>query len=460
MSNWKSSLNNKETSIEDAIRSLPKNAAVIMGMASMESQGFMSELHKYADHFEHLKIISCLNMQSYEFCENPEYEGIFMNENWFFGPSNRKAAKLGYNLVDFIPNNLHQAGTNKLDALKEEGVSIVYWGPSTAMREENGFFNLGLSNVYELEAVEAADLVVMEVNKYVPWIHGDTQLHIRDVDMVVYYDAPIPSIPTLESAGVEKEIAVHIAELVEDGSTLQIGIGGIPNAVAALLGNKKDLGIHTEMFTESMIDLFEKGAVNNSKKSLWPNKFVFTFALGSQRMYDWLDDNPAVLEMRGKYVNDPDVIALNDNMVSINTAITVDLAGQVCSESLGPVQYSGTGGQLDTHRGAQKAKNGKGIIALRSTAKKGTISTIVSTLPPGSAVTVPRQDLDWVATEFGTVHLRGRTLSERAEALISISHPEFREQLTNEARELGYIRSNARSLLNKEASDSVVLRSK
>ena len=439
MSKWATEYQAKLTSMEDAIRSLPKRAAIIMGMASMESQGFMSQVHRYADHFEHLRVLSCLNMQAYEFCEDPSYEGTFMNENWFFGPSNRKAAKLGHKLVDYIPNNLHQAGGNKLRALKAQGVTVVYWGPVTPMQEATGFLNLGLSNVYEGEVIDAADMVVLEVNKHVPFLHGDTQVHISQADAIVEYDADIPTIPVLDPGEMEKQIAGHIAPLVSDGATLQIGIGGIPNAVAALLSDKKDLGIHTEMFTESMIDLFEAGAITNRRKSLWPNKFVFTFALGSKRMYDWLDNNPAVLELRGNYVNDPAVIAQNDTMISINTAITVDLTGQVCSESLGPVQYSGTGGQLDTHRGAQKAKDGRGVIALRSTAKKGTISTIVPTLPEGAAVTVPRQDLDWVATEYGAVQLLGRTVSERARALISISHPDYQAELTAAAEKLGYL---------------------
>lgn len=439
MAEWKQAYQQKLRNMEDAVRALPKNAAIIMGMASMESQGFMSQIHKFADHFEHLKVLSCLNMNSYDFCEDPQYEGTFMNENWFFGPSNRKAAKLGYKLVDFIPNNLHQAGTNKLAALKEEGATIVYWGPVTPMQENSGFFNLGVSNVYEAEVIDASDMVVFEVNPQVPWIHGDTQVHISQADMLVEFESQIPTIPVLEPGETEKQIAKHIADLVEDGSTLQIGIGGIPNAVASLLEDKKDLGIHTEMFTESMIDLFESGAVTNRHKTLWPGKFVFTFALGSKRMYEWLDNNPSVLELRGSYVNDPYVIAQNEKMISINTAITIDLTGQVCSESLGPVQYSGTGGQLDTHRGAQKSKGGKGFIALRSTAKKGTISTIVPMLPAGSAVTVPRQDLDWVATEFGAVHLQGRTTSERARLLISIAHPDFREELEKEAAKLGYV---------------------
>lgn len=440
MSRWPAEYERKKKTMAEAMAALPKNAAVIVGMASMEPRGFMGHVHEYASHFEYLRVLSCLNMNSYQFCEDPKYEGTFMNDNWFFGPSNRMAAKAGYNLVDFIPNNLHQAGTQKLRALREQGITIVYWGPATPMQEESGFLNLGLCNVYEKEAIEEADLVVLEVNDNVPWLHGDTSVHLDEVDIITEYRAELPQIPVLEPGPVEKEIATHIARLVGDGTTLQIGIGGIPNAVAALLDHKKDLGIHTEMFTESMIGLFEAGAITNKKKTLWPGKFIFTFAMGSAAMYSWLHNNPAVLELRGSYVNDPFVIAQNDNMVSINTALSVDLTGQVCSESIGPIQYSGTGGQLDTHRGAQKARNGKGIIALRSTARKGTLSTITPMLAEGSAVTVPRQDIDWIVTEYGAVHLQGRTVSERARLLISVAHPDHREALMKGAERLGYLK--------------------
>ena len=436
---WEAEYKKKLLSMEEAVRRLPKKGAVIMGMASMETQGFMSRVHEYADHFDFLRIISCLNLASYPFCEEQQYEGKFLNENWFYGPSNRMAAKKGYDLITFIPNNLHQAGTNKLKALKDEGLPIIYWGPSTPMQAKTGFFNIGLSNVYEMEVIEAADTVVMEVNENIPWIHGDTQVHIDQVDFMVEHNQAPPAIPLVEPGEVEKQIATHIAELVPDGATIQIGIGGIPNAVAGMLKDKKDLGIHTEMFTESMIDLFEEGTITNRKKKLWPGKFICTFALGSQRMYDWLDNNPGVMILRGNYVNKPEVLGQNNLMHSINTAMSVDLTGQVGSEAIGPIQYSGTGGQLDTHRGAQLSEGGKGIIALKSTARKGSISTIVPTLATGTMVTVPRQDLDWVVTEYGAVQLRGRTVAERARKLISIAHPDYQEELEKAAREIGFI---------------------
>ena len=338
-----------------------------------------------------------------------------------------------------MPNNLHAAGYEKALAEKEAGNFLVFWGAVTPMQEKSGYFNLGISNVYEHDVIEMADMVVLEVNPHVPHMHGETQVHINQVDLITEYENPLPTIPIPQPSEVEEQIAGHIAGLVNDGACLQIGIGGIPNAVAKLLKTKNDLGIHTEMFTESMIELFNEGVITNLKKNFWPGKIVCTFAMGSQDMYDWIDDNPGVLVLKGRYVNDPYVIAQNDNMVSINTAISVDMTGQVCSESLGSVQYSGTGGQLDTHRGAIMSKGGTGIIALRSTAKKGTVSTITPALAQGSIISVPRHDIDTVVTEYGVAKLRGRTVSARANALINIAHPDFREELRAEARKLGHI---------------------
>lgn len=436
---WKDVYNKKLKSIEEAILSLPKNVTVVVGLAATEAQGFLSNVHKYKDHFESLRVLTCLNMKEYPLFSDKDSEEVFNNHSWFFSPPTRKARKNGLKTVDYVPNNLHMAGTDKLVAEKEEGRTIVFWGAVTPMIEENGFFSLGLSNVYEMEVLEQADKVIFEVNDKMPWIHGETGVHINQADIIVESSWEVPPLPIVEPTETEVTIAQHIADLVEDGSTIQIGIGGIPNAVAKLLGDKKDLGVHTEMFTESMIDLFENGAITNSKKTLWKGKSVCTFALGSERMYKWLDNNPGVWVMKGNYVNDPYVIAQNDNMVSINTAISVDLQGQVVSEAIGTRQFSGTGGQLDTHRGAIKSKNGKGIIALRSTAKDGKISTITVAHPKGATISVPRHDIDYVVTEFGVAHLRGRSLSERVELLIGIAHPDFREELRKEAKEIGYI---------------------
>jgi acyl-CoA hydrolase len=312
-----------------------------------------------------------------------------------------------------------------------------YVGIASTM-DKHGFFTCSLSATYEKDMVERAKCVVLEVNENAPRTHGDTQIHISQVDFLYEADNKIPELPNALPNELDKKIASNITEIVEDGSTIQIGIGGIPNAVAGLLKNKKNLGIHTEMFTESMIDLFELGVITNSKKTLWPGKAICTFALGSQKMYDFIEDNPGVWLLRGNYVNDPYVIAQNDNMVSVNTAIMVDLTGQVCSEAIGTRHFSGTGGQLDTHRGAIMSKGGKGIIALPTRTKKGT-SKIVPMLPMGSPVTVPRHDLDYIVTEYGIAKLRGLPVTKRVQELIRISHPEDREELKKQAQEIGLI---------------------
>ena len=253
------------------------------------------------------------------------------------------------------------------------------------------------------------------------------------------YDTDLVTTGTDVPTEIEEKIGRFIANYIEDGCTLQLGIGGMPTAIAGFIADRRHLGIHTELLVDGVYKLCESGAVDNSFKTLHPGKFVATFALGSQSLYDFMDHNPDVLIMRGSYVNDPYVIGQNYKMISINTAIQVDILGQVCSQSLGTRHFSGTGGQLDTHRGAQMSKGGRGIIALRSTAKNGTISTIVPTLAPGSGVTVPSQDVDTIVTEYGTAELRGLSVKKRMEALINIAHPDFRESIREEAHRLGIV---------------------
>jgi len=274
-----------------------------------------------------------------------------------------------------------------------------------------------------------------------PRTFGDSHLHVSDVDWFVEHDQEVPSLPSPDPDEVEKTIGGYIAELVDDGSTIQLGIGGIPNAAALALKGKKDLGVHTEMMVDSMMELYEAGVITNKRKSLCKDKFVCTFAMGSRKLYDWLDDNMAVEFRRGSWVTDPSVIRRNSRMVSINTCMNVDLTGQVASESIGHAQYSGTGGQTDTAVGAKEAYDGlgKSIIACRSTAKKGTLSSIVPTLAGGTAVTLHRANTDIIVTEYGIARLRGRTVRERAKALIAVAHPDFRAGLEQQAGKLGYI---------------------
>ena len=261
---------------------------------------------------------------------------------------------------------------------------------------------------------------------------GDSFIHISEVDYLVESDYPLPELPVSEPDEVELRIGEYVAELIEDGSTLQLGIGGIPNAITVSLTDKKDLGIHSEMLTDGMVDLVEKGVITNRMKSIHKGKIIGSFAAGTRRLYEFLDDNPMVEMQPVSYTNDPFIISQNYKMVSINSCIEVDLLGQCAAETVGITQISGTGGQTDFVRGAVKSPGGKSIIALKSTALKGTKSTIVPVLSQGAVVTTGKNDVDYIVTEYGVAHL-GKSASERAEALINIAHPDFRAELRRQA---------------------------
>ena len=432
--NWKEIYEKKKVSIEDVLSLIRSNMVIVTGLAASEPQLFLSRLHEVSMEIENVNIFTCLNMKNYPFFSEKKNEGRFINNSWFYNVWNREAVKKGLKTVTYVPNNLHQAAVNLIQTRRID----MYVGIASPM-DKNGYLTLSLGITYEKDVLENADIVVLEVNPNAPRTHGDTQVHITEVNYVLEVDYSIPEIEIVEPSEVEQRIGANIADLVDDGSTIQIGIGGIPNAVARLLRDKKDLGVHTEMLTESMIDLFEAGVITNRKKTLWNGKFVCTFALGTKRMYEFIDDNPGIMMLRGKVVNDPYLISQNEKMISINTALMVDLTGNVCSEALGIQHFSGTGGQLDTHRGAVRSKGGKGIIALRSTVKNGTISTIVPILPQGAPITVPRQEVDYVVTEYGVAHLRGKTVRERVLELLNVASPDFREDLKREAEKLGLV---------------------
>ena len=292
------------------------------------------------------------------------------------------------------------------------------------------------------------DYIILEVNPKLPRTFGDVQMHQSQVDYFIETDYDIPEIPDLPPTEKDLTIGKIIAEYVNDGDCLQLGIGGIPNAVAASLYGKKNLGIHTEMLTTGMAQLAKAGVINGSCKQREKGKMVAAFAMGTRELYDYLDDNPACAILDGGTVNDPAIIAQNDNQISINTTIEVDVTGQCCSETIGSMQFSGSGGQSDTACGAQKSKNGKSFIALYSTAmvrnpetgEKEEVSKIVTQLKRGAAVTLSRNDIHYLVTEYGAVNLRGTNIRERVNKIISVAHPKFREQLQKEAFELGIVR--------------------
>ena len=351
---------------------------------------------------------------------------------WFTSHVSRHAVQKGW--ADFVPNNF-----SEVPRLLRE-----YWPMNVAATvvspmDDHGFFTCSLSVGYTMEAIKKAETVIIQVNPHAPRTHGDCHIHVSEVDRIIECDAPLVQQPPAGVTQVEEAIGAHIAALIDDGSTIQLGFGGIPNAVAKALHAKKDLGIHTELLTESMVDLMMSGVVNGSRKSIHRGKTLGTFAIGTSRLYEFMNENPMIEMHPVDYVNDPSVIGRNDKMVSINATIEVDLLGQCCSESLGHLQWSGTGGQSDFIRGANASKGGKSFITTAATAKHGTVSCIVPTLTPGAAVTTSKNDVDHVVTEFGVAKLRGQTARQRALNLISVAHPDFRAELREAAKKMNRI---------------------
>lgn len=427
-------------SLEQALQLVKDEDYIVTGLGANEGREFMLNLHTIADRVKGVTVSNCLPMADYEFFKNPQYKQSFTCESWFYTGGLRKAHPQGN--VSFIPNHLHLAATKRLFFRKPN----IYVGLAS-MPDKHGYVSLSLSNTYEKRMIKDADIVILEVNPNAPRTFGDLELHESDVDYFVKVDYPIPELPDLEPNEKDLVIGKLIADMVNDGDCIQLGIGGIPNAVAASLMDKKDLGIHTEMLTSGMMKLAKAGVVTGKKKQLFPGKMVAAFMMGPKELYEFADNNPSVMILDGAYVNDPYVIAQNDNQVSINTTLEVDITGQCCSESLGSKQFSGTGGQADTAIGAQNSKNGRSIIALYSTAmvrnpetgEKEEVSKIVCQLKPGATVSLSRNDIDYLVTEYGMVSLRGTSIAERVKRIISIAHPKFRDALMEEAKKIGII---------------------
>lgn len=432
-------IQNKTITVEEALALVKSDSHIVAGMAASEGQLFFSQLHTIADRVKAVTVNNCLSLADHAFVDE-QYAGSFNVDTWFYSARLRKAHANGN--ISFIPNHLHLVAVKRLAAIKPH----IFVGIASRP-DKHGYMSLSFGNVYEKRMIEAADIVILEISDKFPRTFGDLEVHVDQVNHLIDVDYTPPYLPEVPSNDRDRVIGQLIAEHINDGDCLQLGIGGIPSAVADFLTDKKDLGIHTEMLSTSLMKLVKCGAVTNARKTLHPGKTVTTFALGTQELYDWIDDNPSVQVLDGRYVNDPGVIAQNDNQVSINTTIEIDLVGQCCSESIGHVQFSGTGGQADTAIGAVKAKNGRSFIALYSTAnvlnkatgERETVSKIVPMLKPGAIVSLSRNDVDYVVTEYGLVNLRGTTLRERVKLLISIAHPDFREELTTNAKAMGYI---------------------
>jgi acyl-CoA hydrolase len=365
--------------------------------------------------------------------QSPEMEGRFRRRSLFVGPADREAVNAGR--ADYVPIALHQTPWLFKRGILPLDTAIVQTSPPDAF----GFVSLGVEVIASKAAVETAKKVIALVNPRMPRTHGDSFFHISKLTAVVEHESPLPELERKGFSQVEATIGKHVASLIEDGCTLQMGIGAIPDAVLANLDGRRDLGIHTEMISDGVVEALERGIVTGARKSLHQGKVVGTFVLGSQQLYRFVDNNP-LFELRpADYVNDPFVIAQNKNMVAINSALEVDLTGQVCADSIGTRIYSGFGGQLDFMRGAAASEGGKPIIALPSTGKNGTLSRIAPVLQTGAGVVTTRADVHYVVTEYGIAELFGKSLRERAQALIDIAHPNFREELNKAAWERGLL---------------------
>jgi 4-hydroxybutyrate CoA-transferase len=426
--NWYNDYRSKCCSIEKAAGLIQsKNRVYISGNAATPLR-LMAGLALRKDELEDVEINHVLLLGS-DPLANPEMKGHFRHHSLFVGPADRDAVNDGR--ADYYPVFLYEipglfhAGLIPLD------VTILHLSPP----DEHGFLSFGVECLASKAAAENSRLVIALVNDKMPRTLGDSFIHISRITKIVEISDDLPELPQVPFTHIEEKIGTFVASLVEDGSTLQLGIGGIPNAALKAMFDKKDLGIHTEMVSDSIIDAVEAGIITGARKTLHPYKSIATFYLGTRKLYEFIDNNPAFETHPTDYTNHPFVIGRNDRMIAVNSAIEVDLTGQVCSDSIGTRIYSGFGGQVDFIRGAAQSKGGKPVIALPSTTKNGKVSRIVPILKPGAGVVTTRADVHYVVTEYGIAYLHGKNLRQRAEALIHIAHPNFRSMLESEAKE-------------------------
>lgn len=409
-----------------AVQQIKSGQRVVVAHACGEPSIILDALVANAAQYENVEIIHMVAMGKAAYCQ-PQYDKNFHHNAFFLGGSTRAAAAEGR--VDFTPVYFSEIPSLLREDLRPN-VTLLQCSPPDA----HGYVSLGVSVDYTKPAAEASDLVIAQVNQNMPRTLGDSFLHVTQIGCLVEADTPVIELAPPKIGDVERAIGENVASLVRDGDTLQLGIGAIPDAVLLFLKEKNDLGIHTEMFSDGVVELVEAGVITNKAKTLHRGQSVATFLMGTRRLYDYVSDNPTVAMYPVDYVNDPYVIGQNDNLVSINSCVQVDIMGQVVSTSAGLRQISGVGGQVDFVRGANLSKGGRAIMAMPSTTGKGKISKIVPFLDQGSAVTTTRNEVNYVITEYGIAKLKGKSLRQRAEALIRIAHPDFRDELTAEFR--------------------------
>lgn len=429
---WHHVYREKVVDAEQAVAVVESGDRVYLGGGAGVPQVLIDALVNRSSSLRDVELVHILHFGEAAYTDL-EYEGIFRHNALFIGPNVRPAVQAGR--ADFTPIFLSEIpGLFKHGPLPVD-VALVQLSPP----DEHGFCSFGVEVGCTKPAAEGARTLVAEVNQQMPRTLGDSFIHVRNVDAFVEVDYPVPEAPQGGASSVHQRIGETIAEMIPDGATLQLGIGSIPDAVLANVKDKQDLGIHTELFSDGVVELVEAGIITGARKTLHPGKVVAGFIFGSHALYDFVADNPIIEMHPTDYTNDPFIIAQHDDMISINSAIEVDLTGQVTADSIGPRFYSGVGGQVDFVRGAARSNGGKPIIALPSTAKGGEVSRIVAQLKPGAGVTTSRNDVHYVVTEHGVAELHGKTIRERTRALIGVAAPEFREALERQARELHYL---------------------
>jgi len=418
--------------IDAALDTIQSGQTIVTAMAACEPRQFFKGIAERAKNLEYLRV----------YCANPGEDYNCFNDAALAGRlelivmflTSHVHKRHGHGVVQYFPHHL----SRWVKALTMERQVDVFWG-TCSLPDSRGYVSLGLSASYEPEILKVAKTVILEVNPNMPVTYGATTVPLSQVDHFVLTERDIPVIAATEPNKDDLVIGQYVGDLIEDGSTIQLGIGHIPQAVGGALEGKRDLGVHTEMFNDAMMSLYEKGVITGRKKTIWPGKMVGAFALGSRQLYQFLQENPLIEFQPASVVNDPYRIGKNYKMVSVNSAVEIDLTGQCCSESIGHTELSGIGGAADTHVGAQRSNGGRGIVALRSTAAGGKQSKIVFELKPGAKVSISRNDIDTVVTEYGVARLAGKSVSERVRAMVALAHPDFRDELLSRSRACGYL---------------------
>ncbi len=425
----------KLRSADEAAAMIPDGAFVVQGNAVGEPPALLEAIASRArgGGFSRLTMTSLLPLAaSARTILTPDVRDVIRWQSMFCSGADRSVVASGDGI--YAPAFFHQVPRLYREFLDID-VALIH----VSRVDRHGYMSLGVGVDTSRAAIESAKLVIAQVNERMPRVYGDSWVHVSEVDALLEHDAPLTELPAPAPRPEDAAMGRIIAEMIPDGATIQLGIGGVPNAVAGSLHSHKDLGIHTEMFVDAMVDLMQTGVATGRRKTFHRGKALYAFAAGSQRMYDFLDDNPGIEGHPVSYTNLPANIARNDTLISVNSTIEIDLTGQCCSESIGCEQWSGTGGQHDFARGAFDSKGGKSIIAFYSTAKNGEVSRVVPMLRQGAIVTTPRTEVHWVVSEHGAACLKGLSTSQRARALIGLAHPKFRDELTAEAKRLRYL---------------------